>query len=113
MFRTWQRFAEGQLCRPWYRWQIARAIAAGTLPARAELFSIRCQWPAWEYIDPVKEANGNKIAIGTRTKSISQCIRETGGEPAEVFAEIAADRKKLKELGISWEDAEKNTKEQA
>ncbi len=100
-FRAWQRFCQVNMALPWYRWQIARGIASGELPADGRLFKARCQWPAWEYIDPVKEAQGNAIAIGTAVKSRSQCIRETGGDPDEVFAEIAAENKKMKELDIT------------
>jgi len=99
-FRGWQKTLQKALCLPWYRWQIARGIASGELPAKPELFRTRCQWPAWEYIDPKKAAEGNAIARSIATKSISQCIRETGGEPDEVFQEIADDNKKLTELGI-------------
>lgn len=99
-FRMWQRFLDLEICSPWYRWQIARGIASGRLPSRTELFNVRCQWPAWEYIDPVKEAQGNVIAISSATKSISDCIRERGGEPMEVFEELANDLNKLKDIGI-------------
>ena len=101
MFRMWQRFSGRTLCEPWYRWQIARGIATGELPADGRLFGVRCQWPAWEYIDPYKEAMGNKVALENRTKSISECIRERGGEPSEVFAEIAEDKKTLETLGVA------------
>ncbi len=99
-FRCWQKVIATILAMPWYRWQIGRGIASGELPARPELFNARAQWPAWEYIDPKKSAEGNALAIASKTKSISQCIRETGGDPDEVFDEIAADQKKLEELGI-------------
>lgn len=99
-FRVQQLFSAKRICMPWYRWQIDRGIASGELPAKAELYKARCQWPAWEYIDPEKEAKGNEVAIDNRTKSISECIRETGQEPDEVFAEIAEDNKKLAALGI-------------
>jgi lambda family phage portal protein len=100
MFRSWQNFLELEVCMPWYRWQISRGIASGALPPRAELFLARCQWPAWDYIDPVKEAQGNLMAVSGANKSISECIRERGGEPQEVFAELAEDLLKIKELGI-------------
>ena len=99
-FRGWQRFSQKTICMPWYAWQIARGIAVGEVPARPEAFKAKCQWPAWEYIDPYKEAMGNQVALKSRTRSISQCIRDIGGEPDEVFAEIATDREKLTALGI-------------
>ncbi|HIJ70668.1 MAG TPA: phage portal protein [Planctomycetes bacterium] len=99
-FRRWQKFGTDKICLPWYRWQISRGIAFGELPARQELYRARCQWPAWEYIDPLKEAKGNETAIKTNTKSFSECIRDRGGEPDEVFDEIAEDMEKLKTRGI-------------
>jgi len=104
MFRAWQKFAQKTMCLPWYKWQINRGIASGFLPANPDIFKVRCQWPAWEYIDPYKESQANKIAINSRIKSISQAIREQGNEPDEVFAEIAEDRKKLAELGVPLEE---------
>jgi len=100
MFRIWQRHCSDYTCKPWYRWQISRGMAFGELPARPEAFKVRCQWPAWEYIDPVKEAKGNAIAISTITKTPSECIRERGGEPSEVFAEYAEDLNRIRELGV-------------
>ncbi len=99
-FRGWQRRSQNQFCLPWYRWQIARGIARGELPARPELFKARCQWPAWEYIDPVKEAQGNAIAISTVTKTPSECIRERGGEPEEVYEEFASDLQRIRGMGL-------------
>jgi len=110
MFKVWQRFAASLICMPWYRWQIARAIASGKLPANPNIFKARCQWPAWQYIDPLKEAKGNMVAIAARAKSISECVRERGAEPDEVFAEIASEQKKLKALGIEFETDPKDKK---
>ena len=99
-FRGWQKFCQEQLCLPWYRWQMSRGIASGELPANSEIFKARCQWPAWEYIDPMKAAKGDAIAISTGTKSRSECIRQRGAEPAEVFQEIHDENEKMVELGI-------------
>jgi len=111
MFRGWQKFSEKQICMPWYRWQMSRAIAAGTLPARPELFKARCQWPAWEYIDPKKEAEGNKLDISNFTKTPSECIRERVGEPDEVFEEIRTDKEKLEAIGLEYPKPEKTKNE--
>ena len=101
MFRSWQRFAGTKICLPWYKWQIARGMASGELPANPDLFEVRLQWPAWEMIDKKKEADGDNIAINNRSKSVSQCIRERGDVPKEVFEEIANEQKLMAELGIS------------
>lgn len=101
MFRVWQKWAAQHICLPWHRWQIDRGIAAGELPADPRLYLTRCQWPAWEYIDPVKENQGSQIAISFAGKSISEYIRERGREPLEVFDELENDVKTLKEKGIN------------
>jgi len=99
-FKGWQNSSRKQTCTPWYRWQISRGIATGELPAKPEVFNMRIQWPGCPYINPVDEAKGNEIQVNGRTKSLSECIRERGGEPEEVFAEIASDFQKLRELGV-------------
>jgi lambda family phage portal protein len=85
--RVWRNFAETREAMPWYRWQIARGIALGELPPAPNIFSARCQWPEEEYIDPQKEAQGNKIAVQSCEKTVSENIRARGGEPEEVFVE--------------------------
>jgi len=99
-FRLWQKFSEGNIARPWYRWQINRGIALGELPADERLYTVRCQWPAWEYIDPVKEQQGNAIGVAMRVKSPQECIRERGGDPIEVVKEIGEFEKMLAEVGV-------------
>ena len=111
MFKGWQRFAGAKLCLPWYNWQIARGIATGELPAKPELFQVRLQWPAWEMIDKKKEAEGDTIDVKNRVKSRSQCIRERGEVPDEIFDEIAAETKKLKELGIIIDESSEPAKD--
>ena len=106
MFRGWQRFMQDQLCMPWYRWQIDRAIAAGELPPDPLIYNARCQWPAWEYIDPVKENQGNLIGVSMGGKSISECIRDRGGEPEEVFAELEEDIGRLKKIGMPFPEVQ-------
>lgn len=57
-------------------------------------------WPAWEYLDPAKEAAGHELALKNRTKSRSQIIREQSEEPDRVFAEIADEEDELRGLGV-------------
>lgn len=99
-FRVWQKFADERICRPWYAWQIARGIAAGELPAKDTLFDFRCQWPAWEYIDPAKSAAGNDLDMRNLIKTPQECIREQGKEPLEVLDEWQVWNKELEERGL-------------
>lgn len=101
-FRRWQQFCHRKLCMPWYRWQIARGVASGQLPAREDIFKANVQWPGWPYIEPFKEANANRIAVEGLQKSVSECIRARGLEPLEVFEEIAGERGLFKQLGIEF-----------
>ena len=49
-------------------------------------------------VDLAKSAMANKTAIETGTKSRSEIIRENGGVPEEVFAEILAERELLGDM---------------
>ena len=57
--------------------------------------------PKWPWTDPLKDVQAEALAIATPLKSLSESIRESGYDPDEVFAEIAAEREKLKKFGIN------------
>jgi len=99
-FRGWQGFAERQIARPKLDRAIRRAIASGRLPADGRLYQYRIAWPSWGYINPIDDARANQLLVSYGSKSISECIRERGREPGEVFDELAADLKRARELGI-------------
>jgi lambda family phage portal protein len=54
----------------------------------------------WSWIDPKAEVDANAVAIGQRLKSRSEVIREMGGDPDDVWAEIEREDKALEKLGI-------------
>jgi lambda family phage portal protein len=54
----------------------------------------------WSWIDPKAEVDANAVAIGQRLKSRSEVIREMGGDPDDVWAEIEREDKTLEKLGI-------------
>jgi lambda family phage portal protein len=56
--------------------------------------------PKLQWVDPLKDVMAAKEEHRGTTKSISETIRERGDDPDKVFAEIAAERKKLKEMGV-------------
>lgn len=64
--------------------------------------SARFVWtmPKLEYVDPYKEVLGTKEAIRGTLQSLSEAIRSRGDDPEAVFAEIAKERNRMKELGI-------------
>jgi len=54
----------------------------------------------WDYINPLQEWNANRVAYDLKAKSVSQMIRDAGGDPDEVFAEIEYERAIFKSLGF-------------
>lgn len=56
--------------------------------------------PKLQWVDPLKDVMAEKEAIRGGLKSLSASIREQGDDPDLVFAEIAQDRQKLKDLGV-------------
>ena len=71
---------------------------------RDKLLRVNWQPRRWEWVDPVKNEQAHALAIQNNTRSVSQIIREQGHEPDEVFAEIAAERERMAELGITAGD---------
>lgn len=76
--------------------ETARLAGATSKPVRAAVWTM----PRLLWVDPLKDVMAAKEEHRGTTKSISETIRERGDDPEKVFAEIAAERKKLKDLGI-------------
>ena len=82
------------ICR---RFQIdARLAGATTKPVQRMPITM----PKLQWVDPLKDVMAAKEEHRGTIKSISESIRERGEDPDKVFAEIASERQKLKELGI-------------
>jgi len=63
------------------------------------------QGKRWQWVDPLKEMNGNQAAIDARIKSRSQIIRANGDDPDEVWREIERENKMLETMGLTPEPA--------
>lgn len=59
----------------------------------------------WLWVDPLKDMTANEKAVALGLTSRRALIAEQGKDPDEVFAEIAEENRKLKELGILQEPA--------
>ena len=59
------------------------------------IYDVICSGPPMSWIDPVKDASANVMLIKHGFKSISQVVREYGGSPRDVFAQIKRDQKIL------------------
>ena len=100
-----------QLCRPvWQRWMEA-AVLAGALPGisatrlareRAALMAAKWIPPRWEWVDPLKDMQAEKLAVDSGWKSRSDVIEGQGYDPEEVDARIAQDKEREAAAGLSF-----------
>lgn len=94
----WQKqILIAQMLGPCWEWFVNAAEIIGEQP-----MDIRMQWtPARrELIDPQKEVGAIIESVRGGLMSLSEAIRRSGYEPAEVMAEIARDAAMLDELGL-------------
>jgi lambda family phage portal protein len=98
-----------QLCRQvWARW-MDTAVFAGALDlpdfAKRRRTYLACSWlpPKWDWVDPQKDARAEIEQIDAGLKSRTQALSERGYDAEQVDAEIAADKKREKALGLSFQ----------
>ena len=95
-FKTLQQWAIDSLCDPVWDWWIMFALLSGRIPSAglADVERIgRAKWQGrrWAWVDPKKELEGKRIAIGMGVESRVGVIVETGRDPDQVTAEIEND----------------------
>ena len=54
----------------------------------------------WKWVDPAKEITAQEKAVALRITTRSRIIAEQGGDPDQVFQELAEEEEKLKSLGL-------------
>jgi lambda family phage portal protein len=91
-----------QFCAPAWGWAMNAAVLAGL---SGEEPSAEWTPQPMPLTDPDKEARANVLMVRSGQKTLSQAIREQGGDPDSVLAEYAADNAKLDKLGI-WLDTD-------
>jgi lambda family phage portal protein len=69
----------------------------------------RVKWlpPKWDWVDPVKDRQAEKIAVDNGWKSRSDVIEAEGYDPEETDERILADQERAKTLGIELGDKTK------
>lgn len=96
-----------QLCGPLSNWFLEGLVLAGV---DTDGVTVRHVPPRREMIDPTKEVPAERAAIRAGLKTMTQSLRESGRDPAEHFAEYAADMARLDDLGITLDsDARSRT----
>lgn len=100
-FRKRRAWVAGRLCHPAYEWMMEEAVASGRLnrPGFFEDPILRYAYlggswigPARISLDPLKEANADKLDIELRTKTREQiCLERTGGEWQSKTTQLAKE----------------------
>jgi lambda family phage portal protein len=95
-----------QLCRPvWKRWLETVALSGAlSMPGFAsdptKYAAVKWITPKWEWVDPLKDRQAEKIAQECGWKAPSDIIEAEGNDVDETYNRIAADQKRREELGI-------------
>ncbi len=95
-----------QLCRPvWLRWlQTVAMSGVVSMPEFSKNPSLYTpvKWitPKWEWVDPLKDRQAEKIAQDAGWKAPSDIIESEGYDVDETYKRIALDQKRRDDLGI-------------
>lgn len=98
-----------QLCkRIRNRWMTDAVMSQAVSISPAEYASnmrqfMRCDWIAtrWEWLDPVKDLQGEVLAVDNLLKPRSQVVESLGLDAEESDARAAEDKRRAEELGLS------------
>lgn len=100
-----------QICRRvWARW-LDTAVMTGAIALpdyeQQRRTWLGCSWlpPKWDWVDPLKDARAEIEQIEAGLKSRTQALAERGYDADQVDAEIAADRARERQLGLSFGSA--------
>jgi lambda family phage portal protein len=100
-----------QICRRvWARWLDTAVVSSALdLPdyEQQRRTWLGCSWlpPKWDWVDPLKDARAEIEQIEAGLKSRTQALAERGYDADQVDAEIAADRARERQLGLSFGSA--------
>ena len=97
-----------QFCRPVYQRWLADAVLAGALTLPGFAAAPRRWWPVkwipprWEWIDPLKDRQAEKLAVDAGFKARSDVVEAEGYDVEEVDARIKADHDRERALGLDF-----------
>jgi lambda family phage portal protein len=90
-----------RLLAPAWRRLISLAIVSGRLRAPGfvnapdDYLDVNFLWPAWDSIEPLREAEADQVLLANGIKSRAQIVSERGRDLADVDRELAADPRPL------------------
>jgi lambda family phage portal protein len=109
VFQVWQNMIVNHLCQPVYELLLEEAWLRGELTAPGfesqKWEYTRAGWipPGWRWVDPLKEANADKISIEMGLKTRADSCAEQGQDWEEKAEQAAREKAKYEELGLPWE----------
>lgn len=86
-------------CEATARWFLEAAWDAGKLPTQA--YTPIWTPPKWDYVNPLDDVRTDKEELAAGLSSLSEKIRARGQDPEQVFQEMAKERARLGELGVT------------
>ena len=92
-----------QFCRPvWARWNQA-ALLSGALVGDLDDLVDNVKWipPRWEWVDPKKDREAEKLAVDAGFKSLSDVQEEEGYDPEAVAKRRRADKDRAQRYGLA------------
>lgn len=95
-----------QFCTPAWYWAVDAAFLAGKL--QGERPGVRWTAPPPPMIEPDKEGLAIQRLRRVGVRSLSECIRETGYDPDEVFAELQAENDLFDKMGLKFDSDPRN-----
>lgn len=101
--RVRQRYLIDHFCTPVYENVIRDMVLRGVVPSRG--FDRRTEFlkhawipPGWQWVDPVKEAQGKEIELENTFDTLTDILAGTGKDIDEVLEARARELKKIKDL---------------
>lgn len=105
-YSMWQQFIIEHFCREVYTEFVISAVLSGQLKIndfwQNKRKYLKHVWipPGWTWIDPLKEANANKIALSTGQDTLARICAERGEDWREVMRQLAKEKELAEKLGI-------------
>jgi lambda family phage portal protein len=92
---VWSLFMVGATLRPDAPWSPSEYMANSRKMSRVKWIP-----PRWDWVDPKKDREAEKIAVDNGFKSRDDVIEEEGYDPEEMDARIAASQQRAADLGL-------------
>lgn len=107
-----------QFCRRvWVRWMETAVLAGAIEGVSAQMYNAdkaefeRVDWrpAAWPWVDPVKDAQAEKMLVRAGFKSRASVVSERGEDVEGVDAEVEEDNKRADEKGLIYDSDARQT----